>query len=251
MDSPTPPRHTLLILISALGMPLLAQSAPPNDTGMDWCGNNEAIHLECPQATHPGQDAEFGRDLLAKQGKLAKKGGGQAGFDFTKLDQEGKTLQADTKEWSCVLDNHTGLMWEVKTTDGGLQDKNHSYTWYNEDPAINGGGPGTKDGGKCQGSRCDTAGYVEALNKQGLCGHKDWHLPRMEELRSIVNYGRSFPAIDMDYFPNTLSANYWALEVWPKRAGQDAYAMDFQGGRGGYLHRDQEDVHIRLVRNVR
>ncbi len=250
MDSPKPPQHALsLILICALGMPTLAQSAPLNDTGMDWCGNNEAMHLDCPQATHPGQDAEFGRDLLAKQGKLAKKGGGQAGFDFTKLDQEGKPLPANAKEWSCVLDNHTGLMWEVKTTDGGLQDKGNTYTWYMSDSKINGGYAGFQDGGKCKGSRCDTEGYVETFNKQGLCGHNDWRLPRMEELRSIINYGRSFPAIDTDYFPNTPLRRAWAIETWSQRT-QDAFAMNFQSGRGQFIWQNEPEVSIRLVRNT-
>ncbi len=225
---------------------------PLNDTGADWCGTDKAIKLDCPQPAFPSQDAEFGRDTLAKAGKLKKSGAGQAGFDFTKLNGKGTSIPADAKQWRCVLDNVTGLMWEVKATDGGLQDKNHTYTWFSNNPRINGGTPGAENGGVCKGSRCDTEGFIKALNKQGLCGHKGWRLPLMEELRSIVNYGRAFPAIDTDYFPNTQSKRYWAIEVWAKRdGGRDAYALDFQGGTGEYALRDNKKVGIRLVRNGR
>ena len=247
------------ILKSVLGISLLLNAGaalavdktPLNDTGTDWCGSNTEIKQACPQPSHPGQDGEFGRDALAKAGKLKKVGSGSAGFDFTKLDKTGKQLPADAKQWSCVLDNVTGLMWEVKTTDGGLQDREHTYTWYSTDSSINGGGPGVENGGNCKASRCDTEGYIEALNKQGLCGQKDWRLPLMEELRSIVNYGRSFPAIDIDYFPNTPSKRFWAIETWAKREGIDTYYMDYKGGTGGYALRDDKKTGARLVRSAR
>ena len=211
--------------------------------------------MRCHAAEAPGRTDTDTIDSMtyaqAKAGKLKKVGSGRAGFDFTKLDKDGKLLPGDAKQWRCVLDNVTGLMWEVKTTDGSLQDRGNTYTWYSNDSSINGGGPGVKNGGVCKGSRCDTESYVEALNKQGLCGHKDWRLPLMEELRSIVDYGRAFPAIDIDYFPNTLSKRFWAVETWAKRDGRDAYCMDFQGGRGEYARRDNKKIRVRLVRSVR
>jgi hypothetical protein len=38
-----------------------------------------------------------------------------------------------------VRDNVTGLVWEVKTADGGLRDQKWSYTWY--DSVHNSRGP--------------------------------------------------------------------------------------------------------------
>ena len=236
----------LSLLITA-GNLIAAEQIRLNDTGVDWCGSNKAIKLTCPQASHPGQDGETGRDALAKAGKLKKVGTGHAGFDFTKLDKEGKALQADAEQWSCVMDNHSGLMWEVKTADGGLHDRNHSYTWYKSIP--NGEVIGVKEGGACSGSRCDTEGYVKAVNQSGLCGQKDWRLPRVEELRSIVHYGRSFPAIDVDYFPNTPSDAFWTSEPWVRRDGKDAYVIQFHGGRARYFRND-EAVRVRLVRDT-
>jgi len=239
-------------VLLALGMiisPLLnAATTPLNDTGVDLCGNNAAIKLDCPEPSHPGQDADFGRDAQAKSGELKKIGAGHAGFDLTKLDQNGKSLPTTAKKWQCVQDNYTGLMWEVKASGNGLQQMVHSYSWYMSDTTLNGGAPGVKNGGKCADSRCDTEGYIEAINKLELCGHKDWRLPLLEELRSIVDYSRAFPAIDLNYFPNTRSDPYWAREIWVKRKGRDVYSINFGSGRGRYIHRDRAGVGIRLVR---
>ncbi len=248
-----------IIFFALLGVGDLAatENTPLNDTGSLACGTSENIGLDCPQAEYPAQDSEFGRDLLAKRGTLKKKGGGHAGFDFTKLDQEGKPLPVDAKEWACVLDNHTGLMWEVKTTDGGLQDHNHRYTWFNPDEQTNGGHPGTRNGGNCKESECDTLSYTAAINSRGLCGHKDWRLPTMVELQSIVDYGKRLPAIDNDFFPNTPvvefsaqlpSVEFWAMESW---AGDpaNAWGIDFRTGLVSYRYKNSKAHQIRLVRS--
>ena len=46
-----------------------------------------------------------------------------------------------------MRDNVTGLMWEVKTDDGGLRDKDWTYSWYNPDATTNGGSAGYADYG--------------------------------------------------------------------------------------------------------
>ena len=38
----------------------------------------------------PRQDGDFGRDALARAGQLTKIGGGEAGFDFTKISNSGQ-----------------------------------------------------------------------------------------------------------------------------------------------------------------
>jgi len=108
---------------------------------------------------------------------------------FSKLNAEGQTLQDEATQWAAVQDNETGFVWETKTHDGGLQDGKHIYTWYAD-------GKGQKNGGKCQGSRCDTEGYVEAINKAQIATYNDWYLPTIEELESL------FKDIDKRYFPN-------------------------------------------------
>ena len=71
--------------------------------------------------THPSQDARYGRDAQA----MARIGGGEAGFDFTALNASGQTTPptSGATPHPCVRDNVTGLVWEVKTADGGLRDQ--------------------------------------------------------------------------------------------------------------------------------
>lgn len=178
-----------------------------NDTGIIKFGDPTSYELAAEPASHPGQDARYGRDAAALSGKLRKEGSGAKGFDFTKLDDNGKPLPVEAKSWVCVRDNLTGLVWEVKTADGGLRDGNHLYTWYNPDSKVNGGFAGVENGGECGGgTACDTFSYTRAVNAGRLCGFTDWRMPARAELRSIVDYSKAAPdgppAIDENYFAN-------------------------------------------------
>ena len=215
--------------------------APLNDTGITRCGNETDNDLDCPQAGFLGQDAEYGRDVTHNDDS-----DGHAGFSFTKIDANGNALPASATEWSCVKDNLTGLMWEVKTDDGGLRDKDHTYTWYNSDSNTNGGNAGTENGGTCVDTfNCDTEKYAASVNAVGLCGHNDWRLPNKEQLRSIVNYATYNPAIDAAYFPNTRSSYYWTAS--PDANNSDnAWRVFFYGGTG-YNHK-YGNHYVRLLR---
>jgi hypothetical protein len=212
-----------------------------NDTGITTCSDDAGIGLSCPLADYPGQDGDDGRDVTHNDDS-----DGHAGFSFSKLDANGNPLAASATAWSCVQDNVTGLIWEVKTDDGGLRDQDHRYTWYNPDDNANGGGAGTPDGGSCVGSACDTQGYAQAVNAQGLCGASDWRLPSREELRSIVNYNRYAPAIDVSYFPNTKSADYWSSSP-NADFSLGAWDVNFSGGHDGSYNKNA-GLAVRLVR---
>ncbi|MFW5969891.1 MAG: hypothetical protein ACOCP9_04575, partial [Halofilum sp. (in: g-proteobacteria)] len=113
-----------------------------------------------------------GVTIAADDDELISRIAGKGGiFDFTKLNDQGQPLSEQeavytVTPWSCVRDNVTGLMWEVKTTDGGLRDQNNTYTWHNPDSDENGGASGPSDGGECSGSDCGTHAYVEAVNEE-------------------------------------------------------------------------------------
>lgn len=47
----------------------------------------------------------------------------------TKLDASGNALDACAAEWAMVRINVTGLVWEVKTDDGSIHDKDDIYDW--------------------------------------------------------------------------------------------------------------------------
>jgi hypothetical protein len=75
-----------------------------------------------------------------------------------------------------ITDNVTGLMWQK-------EDDNYASSTGTDSGII----------------------YCEEFS---LGGYSDWRLPNIKELRSLIDYSKSSPAIDTDYFPNTKSVAY-------------------------------------------
>lgn len=236
-----------------------------NDTGANRCATNSLDNQNCPQSSFPDQDGDHGRDSLARAGQLAKLGGGEAGFDFTKISNSGNPLPASaalgsgTNDWACTRDNVTGLIWEVKVNNAShLRHMDHRYFWYSTDAGSNGGVPGSGPGsGRCNNTlaRCQTQDYVEAVNTQGLCGYNDWRMPTLDEISGIMNYGRSLK-IDPAYFLNTsldcpnildpCSGLFWARET---RADfpSEAWGARFNIGNIQTISKNAAE-RVRLVR---
>lgn len=235
-----------------------------NDTGFFTCGNyayepegtgsghsnwlaceevgataNTAGEDEHGNPVPAGQDANFGRDAMAMDsGGLSKLGGGAAGFDFTKLGADGAPLkiqhaawdsdgdEASGTRWSCVRDNRTGLVWELKVDDDG--DKHHRderYTW-------------------------DEAGdFVGDVNLAGLCGANDWRLPTVQELLNIVHNGRFFFDVNMDpdFFPLAPGVPFWSSTRQASNANQ-AWFVSTGDGHANVLYLT-ESHSVRLVRD--
>ncbi len=232
------PRITaLLALVGVVGAASIS-AAPLNDTGITWGGNaTSGNNADCSSDVAAPQDCHYGRDAAAAAGVLTKVGGGNAGFDFTALDASGNptTPSSGATPHPCVRDNVTGLIWEVKSDDGGLRDKDHTYTWYDSSAPL--GNPGTASGGSCyQSGRCDTEKYVADLNAAGLCGYSDWRMPTVKELEGIADLSRSNPAIDTGWFPNTPSSYFWSgtphtngnTGVWVVRFGYGRADNDYK-----------------------
>ncbi len=226
---------------------IAARLRPINDTGILDCSSNDANNLPCPVVadSHPGQDAEYGRDFTH-----ADNSGGHAGFSFTKLDANGDPLSANVANWFCVKDDVTGLIWEVKTNDAGLRDDNWTYTWYNPDSNTNGGDSGVHNGGICSHTDCDTQAYVQAVNTLGLCGASDWRLPSPEELATILSLDRTGLTVDASYFLNTLPTHYWTAESDAKDANA-AWSIHFASGSSAEQDKNSSWVSLRLVRGAK
>ena len=124
-----------------------------------------------------------------------------------------------------VTDTVTGLMWQQAT------DPSSPCAWV------------------------DALGNAEGLS---LAGHNDWRLPNRNELQSLVDYTRSYPAIDSTLFPDAGFDLYWSsttdigspINVWrinfqdggvdSSVAKTDSYA--FRAVRGGQF--GNADTHI-------
>ncbi len=140
-----------------------------------------------------------------------------------------------------VRDNVTGLIWEVKTDDGSVHDKDRQYTCYDSDPATNGGNAGTP------GEGTDTEDFINALNDEKFGGYSDWRMPTREELRSIADYGRYHPAINDNYFPNAKSSQYWSSSSYAKDPGI-AWIVNFHNGLDSDGYAKSNAYYVRAVR---
>lgn len=222
-----------------------------NDTGVTTCANGANNGVACNSAAagtdqYPDQDAEHGLDFTANDDS-----DGRAGFSFTKLDGAGAPLanqQAayDSTPWDCVRDNVTGLTWEVKTDDGGLHDRDWTYSWYNSSGINTGLSTGMPNGGSClNGADCDTEKYAAAVNAARWCGQGDWRLPSRAELLSIVNYDvAAAPRVDSGYFPNAAGNPHWSASPGQLIA---VWAVDFATGDVTAQSRSHA-YSVRLVR---
>ena len=237
-----------------------------NDTGITTCGNATQNNQPCPLLSHPNQDGDSGRDVTANDNS-----DGHAGFSFTKISSTGAVLPASATQWSCVKDNVTGLMWEIKQGtpngiygDTGLHDPDDVFTWYEPDNTKNGGHAGDPAGDvnslnvnygktcyghnhKLTGTWCNSKAYVERVNTAGWCGAKDWRMPTKRELKSIVSHDRYGPAIDTAWFPNPRNSWFWSSSPVAGH-GDGAWDVYFDGGFGHWSDKGHR-FSVRLVRS--
>jgi hypothetical protein len=134
---------------------------------------------------------------------------------------------------SCMRDNVTGLVWEVKTAVGFRSGAN---TYSNQ-----GGGLAT-----------DSSGYMAAINAAQLCGFNDWRMPTVHELVSILDFGAvgSSPRIRTTPFPNTLAYAYWTSDATVGAAGNNWFVGFDQGSFHVHFDSNAEHTGVRLVRGA-
>ena len=177
------------------------------------------------------------------------------------------TLGSGANDWACTKDNKTGLIWEVKTDDGGLRDKDWYYSWY-KPSGDNGGNAGYTDVNVGLGApncstknNCNTDAFTNAVNAKGLCGKNDWRMPTKDELMKLVycsdgkydtdgfcaNYNAiSTPTINSTYFPNTMSNWYWSSSPFAYNSSS-AWFVNFDYGSSGSSSKSKYGF-VRLVR---
>ena len=254
-------RYTRRLLFALFAAAATVRAAGLPDTGMSQCDAG-LILFDCTDssadfADSPRQDGRFGRDAKVVYGALSKAGAGSAGFDYTKVANNGSDLApgiglgAGPDDWACTRDNITGLTWEVKVNDAtGLRHSQWTYTWFDSDSTSNGGNSGTAAGGTClTASRCDTGKFVADVNAATLCGRSDWRLPTARELLTIVHFGATNRLIDPVYFPNSLMVNVWTGSTYAANASQ-AWVANFGSGQLGAGAR-ASPFGVRLVRGAR
>ncbi|MBU4151377.1 MAG: DUF1566 domain-containing protein [Proteobacteria bacterium] len=189
-----------------------AWAAAVPDTGQTQCYGESGAITPCPQAG----EAFYGQDALYRINEQS----------YTKLGVNDVTLPATATfatGWVATRDNVTGLVWAIKSDDGGLHDKDNTYTWCNASQAANVTIPGV-----C-GNGTDTKAFLQAVNTAKYAGHADWRLPTPQELQSLVHYGKYSPAIDSVFFANIQTALYWTSAPVASGGG-GVWGVDFLDG---------------------
>ena len=146
---------------------------------------------------------------------------------YTKLNANGIALDDSATEWTMVQDNVTGLMWEVKTDDGGIHDKDDTY-----------------NGQEAQDN------FIAQLNNENFGGHSDWRLPTVLELSMLLNTGKNWssgPTINTEFFQNTIPHYYLAFT--PSAVDPEVLSwIVYFGGGSVYVGYKHNDYYVRAVR---
>lgn len=201
----------IFLVVSFIALlPSRGSSFQVPDTGLIKCYDDFG-EIQCPNSGEDfdGQDATY--DINPPS--------------YTKIDAEGKELPNDATKWAMVQDNVTGLIWEIKTNDETIHDKDRKYSWYN------------------------ASNMFDELNAAEFGGFSDWRMPTVKELSTITDKTTHWPAVNSNYFPNIVrwdtcwSSTTAAEAKW----GQYAFIVPFNHGQTTVHHKSE----ARLVLAVR
>lgn len=191
--------------------------------------NKEPVEKQNPTARASGLTA----DKLSEPSALIEK-------RLLKLDSRGKALkpqsQAEPTKFSCVKDQQSQLLWEVKVNDGSWRGVDKTFRW---------GGQGAEQKGDLFYEDWNVL-LKEANNeKSALCGRQGWRVPSIEELNELwqLSNEKGFQR----FFPNQHSGIYWSSTAYPYYP-EHAQHINFANGKNFYYEAYRgEKKYIRLV----
>ena len=124
-----------------------------------------------------------------------------------------------------VRDNVTGLIWEVKTDDGSIDDRDDTYSWQDAQDV-----------------------FITQLNSNNFGGYSDWRIPTIKELaylRLVDNYN---PVINTNYFPNTKLSAYRSSTTFTNDTEKSWYVSFVTGAMHPNLNKSLSVYYVRAVR---
>lgn len=145
-----------------------------------------------------------------------------------------------------ITDNVTGLMWEKKSDNGDIHDKDNTYTWGMDTSPYT-----------MNGTMVTT--FLASLNSgAGFAGYTDWRVPNLNELETLKNLEAYGPAT-FDAFNTGCTAGASVTSgsctrsdfYWSSTTRQDrpdlAWVVDFYDGYVHYYYKTYSYA-VRAVR---
>jgi hypothetical protein len=137
-----------------------------------------------------------------------------------------------------VRDDVTGLIWEVKTDDGGIHDKDNEYAWEEDSDEPN-----------VQND------FIAVLNSERFGGSDDWRLPTIREFYTIVQNIETDtdndPKINTDYFSNIMPSHYWSSNNYDSNRNCNSCVWGLHFGKGCINHHSKSgSIHALAVRGA-
>ncbi len=168
-----------------------------------------------------GRDNSFACDPLTGKAENNSEDG-LLGARYVKLDQQGKPLARqdlsyNTQPFACVLNAHSGLVWEIKyrrkeDDPYSVYDSDNQFLIKPVEDATIFSGTCTEHGTdkvSTDPNQCTVSNQIDWYNQEKRCGLSNWRLPTLQESVSILNFGnlrtfgRNLPAnVDSQYFPH-------------------------------------------------
>ncbi len=94
--------------------------------------------------------------------------------------------------------------------NGTVTDNNTKLIWQKCSASVGESGTNCSSGTAAPLPWENAVSYCKDLT---LGERKNWRLPHIKELFSIMNYEKFNPTIDLFYFPNTIPSSYWSSNV--------------------------------------
>ena len=166
--------------------------------------------MQCGNNSYPGQDGDY-----------------QLGTSFNYLGNVTNSLFSSDY---IVKDNNTNLTWTL--CSGGLNGAtcgsgfSNLYNW--------------------SGAKAACENLNSANNNKGYAGITKWRLPKIYELRSLIDYS-NINMIKTSIFPANQSGYYWSSTEDPLDSSASAMYLDFNVGTIGSLYKPFEIGYIRCT----
>jgi hypothetical protein len=155
------------------------------------------------------------------------------------------------------MDNNTQLLWEVKGNNGGVHDIDNLYTWSSSGNLPN--GTLFTVFLNTLNNTCDGAGVTDCtatgdaacgVRVCGLAGHRDWRIPNVKELQSLVDYSKPFsgPTIAAS-FPGATADDVYRTSTAVAGSGTAMWIVSFSTGSVVAAGDALDSLRVRAVRN--